>query len=290
MSMLMSLSAARFRLLTGPIAPVAGLAGLGLAGLTGCVPADLSLSEMRAAVEETSLQGQGLAMENEILEITTSFTVGDAVSEIITEVQAFAESQVPCSTVEKVDARTLAFDFGTLDDECTYNGHTYAGRVEVGFDVNSGSIAIDHTYTGLTNGEITLDGTAEVTWTAEVRTVVTDLSFEGERGTVQVRSDRSQSFIDPEAGLAGGIEVEGERHWGGSAGDWLLQIEGVEWRGVDPVPQAGSYLVLNPEGKEIEMSFSRVDDDTIAITLQSLRGDRIFHITSNGRVTDKGDA
>lgn len=211
-------------------------------------------------------------------------------SEILVEVQAFAESQVPCSTVEKVDARTLAIDFGTLEDACTYRGRTYAGRIEVHYDVNSGSIAIDHTYAGLTNGEITLDGTAEVTWTADMRTVLTDLTFIGERGTVEVRSDRTQRFIDPAAGLAGGIEVDGERHWGGSAGDWLMQIEGVEWRGQDPVPQDGSYLLLNPEGKEIEMSFSRVDEDTIAVMIQSLRGDRIFHVTTTGRVTDQGDA
>lgn len=266
------------------------VAGSCVCALTACVPSDLSVAEMRAAVQETVLQGEGLVLENEIMEITTSFTVGDAVSEIITEVQAFTESQIPCSTVEKVDARTLAIDFGTLDDQCTYEGRTYAGRVQVGFKLNSGSIDIAHTYEGLTNGDITLDGTAEVTWTADVRTVVTDLTFVGERGTVEVSSDRTQTLLDPEAGASAGVAVEGQRRWGGSAGDWLLDIEGVEWRGMDPLPQAGSYSLLNPDGKEITMSFSRVDEDTIAVTIESLRGDRMFHVSSTGRVTDEGDA
>lgn len=271
------------------VSTTAGLASL-LAASTACVPDVFSAAEYRAAIDATVAQGEGLAVENEILEITTSFTVGGSVSKIIEEVQAFTASQVPCATVDKPDPFSLIIDFGELGDQCEFRGRTYAGVVSVEFDVNSGSVGVAHTYDGLTNGDLTIDGTADVSWAPGYRYVVTDFTLEGARGTAEVSSEREQVFVDPDAGLAGGVEISGERRWSTSTGDWLLEIDAVQWRGVDPVPQSGSYFLLNPEGKELDMSFSRVDEDTIAVTVTGGLRTRMFHVTSAGRVTDEGDA
>ena len=50
--------------------------------------------------------------------------------------------------------------------------------------------------------------------------------------------------------------------------------------------QAGSYTLDTPKGKTIELSFSRIDDDTIAVTLGSGGRERTFHVTSTGQIQD----
>lgn len=45
-------------------------------------------------------------------------------------------------------------------------------------------------------------------------------------------------------------------------------------RWADPVPQAGTYTLSNPAEKAITMTFSRVDDETIKVTVKS--GDKSF--------------
>jgi hypothetical protein len=103
---------------------------------------------------------------------------------------------------------------------------------------------------------------------------------------VHSTSDRVMTLLDPAAGLAGGIVIDGSRHWENTKGLWDLTIDGVQIRWVDPVPQAGSYILDTPKGKTIDLSFSRVDADTIAVTLSSGGRERVFHVTSTGQVQD----
>lgn len=55
----------------------------------------------------------------------------------------------------------------------------------------------------------------------------------------------------------------------------------------DPCPQAGTYRLASPKGRSLEMSFRRVDSDTIAVKLSS--GGRSFELNVNsvGAVADK---
>jgi capsular polysaccharide biosynthesis protein len=45
------------------------------------------------------LAGQGQAVENEIIEITTDFTLGEAAETIANNLRDALESQIPCSTI-----------------------------------------------------------------------------------------------------------------------------------------------------------------------------------------------
>ncbi len=260
---------------------------------TGCFLAGDGASniEMREALDEVVLEGQGQAVENEILEITTDFTLGAGAAEIAGKLRDAIESQIPCSTITLADNR-LTIDFGVLEDSCEYNGHTFAGVVivEVTHDEANKQAIVDHTYQDLTNGEVTLNGTKQVTWDEQSRHVVTDLEIARDDRTVHSTSDRVQTLLDPAAGLAGGIEVNGERRWDGPRGDWTLEIDGVELRWVDPVPQSGSYTLTTPKAKTIVLSFARVDADTIAVTLSGGRSERVYHVTRSGAVTEQGDS
>ena len=80
--------------------------------------------------------------------------------------------------------------------------------------------------------------------------------------------------------------MNGERNWHGPRGDWHLDIEDVEIRGQDPVPQAGSYHLTTPRDKDLSATFERIDDDTIQVTLQGPTRKMVFRITSVADVHD----
>ncbi|MEZ4382558.1 MAG: hypothetical protein R3A79_14570 [Nannocystaceae bacterium] len=274
-----------------PLAPLKTLTtaclGLGLTLTAGCFDTTSATNlEMRAAVGEIVVQGQAQAIENEITEITTSFTIGGGVQEVLAEVKVFLESQAPCSTVEIVD-NTLTMDFGSLDDSCTYKNHTYAGVVTIAVAVEGDATVVDHTYADFTNGVITMNGSKVVTYSEQSRRVVADYEFANKDGdTFDTTSDRTQTLLDEAEGLAGGIVINGARLWSGPSGAWTLDIDDVEVRWVDPVPQSGVYSLLTPKDKTITMSFERVDADTIAVIVDGGRNSRTYHVTSTGQVEE----
>ncbi|MBA3544888.1 MAG: hypothetical protein H0T76_00240 [Nannocystis sp.] len=248
---------------------------------------DVSNVEMREALDEVVLAGQGQAVENEIIEITTDFTLGEAAQTIANKLRDALESQIPCSTITAQD-NTLTLDFGGLDDTCFYNGHTIAGIItlEITYDAIAGEAVVVHNYQDLTNGVVTLTGTKTVTWDEQSRHVVSDLMIARDGQSVHSTSDRIMTLLDPAAGLAGGIILNGGHHWDNNKGPWDLAIDGVEVRWQDPVPQAGDYTLDTPKGKTIGLGFDRVDDDTIAVTLSSGGKQRVFHVSRSGQVDD----
>lgn len=242
---------------------------------------NVSATEMRMAVDDVVATGQANSLEDGVVEITTSFTIGDGLLQVAQTVRGFVESQIPCSTVSSPSENTLVIDFGALEDECTFSGRTFAGTVTVSFEPSEDSVVVHHTYDGITDGHATLDGTADVTWTSDARHIVTDFTFTGPRGEFSATSDRTQTRI---GAIGEGITVAGDRDWKGPNGELHLDIEDVEIRAQDPVPQDGSYLLTLPSGKELSMSFDRIDADTIEITVEGGRRDHIFRVSSAGDV------
>jgi hypothetical protein len=268
---------------THPLAPLA-LASAVLS-LAACQPAAASRTEMREALVEVAELGDGLGAQDDVIELTTSFTLGQGVQAAAEEIRDFVRSQVPCSTVTLAPGK-LSIDFGDLEDSCTYRGRTYAGVVTVELELPGEGARVTHTYAGFTGGRVTMDGTAVVDWNDAVRHVVTDMTFATDEKTVTLQSDRTQSFSRCEGVDAVCVAVEGERHWQSPRGEWDMSIEGVEARSIDPVPEAGTYTVVNPEGREIAMSFSRVDADTIQVDIEGGRRPITFHVTAAGQVQD----
>ena len=66
-----------------------------------------------------------------------------------------------------------------------------------------------------------------------------------------------------------GFTEAGSRDWSGESGDWALDIDDVEMRWIDPVPQAGSYSLATPFDKDLTLTFRRLDDVTIRVTAAS---------------------
>jgi hypothetical protein len=218
---------------------------------------------------------------NGTIEISTNFTIGQAVEAAAEELGNFIVSQLPCAEIT-LDGATLTVEYGALPGNCTYRGHEYSGTHTITVQRNDdGDVQVDHEWIELSNGVVSVSGTANVTWSFVngTRHVVHELIWtrlkDGRTGTGS--GDRVQSVL--EGGLAEGIQIDGSRTWEGDSGRWDLAINSVQVRWVDPVPQSGTYSLATPFKKTVSMTFERLDEDTIEVTLKS--GDKEFKIKVN---------
>ncbi|MEM9696745.1 MAG: hypothetical protein AAGA56_29680 [Myxococcota bacterium] len=238
----------------------------------------LTAAEAAQALDELSIASQASTLAGSSVELSTNFTIGQAAEAAADELRTFIETQLPCAEITLAD-RTLSVEYGARPGSCTYNGNTYSGTHSITVDsAERGSLQVSHTWTDMSNGRVSVEGTATVTWGFDdglTRRVEHELNwtrtFDGKTGTG--RGDRLQRTLD--GGLLEGIAIDGNRSWEGSRGEWDLEIAGVEARWIDPVPQAGAYTLTTPNDKRVSVSFERLDEDTITVTLAG-SGDRSF--------------
>lgn len=246
----------------------------------------LTLAEAQQAVEESTLSSQAESLQSASVEITTSFTIGQAVENAAAEIRTFIESQLPCAEITLSNA-TLSVKYGAKPGSCVYKGHTFSGMHSVRVDKNEqAQVLVHHEWTDLSNGKVTLNGSADVTWDfqAKSRHVVHNVTWKRvlDGFSVTGEGDRTQTALA--GGLVEGIQVDGTRSWSSVRGEWNLVIDGVEMRWVDPVPQAGSYTLLTPKNKKLGLAFERVDEDTIQVTVSNASRSFSFDVTKAGSV------
>jgi len=270
---------------------VAVLAGL---ALSGCREEALTAGEALQTVEELSLESQALTVSSGTIELTTSFTIGAAVEAAAEELRDFIESQLPCAEIT-LDGGTHTVEYGALVGECTYHGQTYEGTHSIEIvSAAEGDVVVHHAWTALSNGKVTVTGTADVTWsTADgTRNVVHELTWTRIIDGFEVTGSGNRTQAALGGDIAVGMTIDGDRQWTSERGDWDLGVDGVELRWVDPVPQAGAYEITTPfegktENKTATVSFERVDDDTIRVTLES--GDKSFDfdVSKSGAISEE---
>lgn len=257
------------------IVPVFGF--LAVATLAGC-PREregFTREEAQDALDEA----RGSAASEDLMvasvEVSTSFTIGGAVENAAAELRAFLAAELPCAEVT-LEGATLTVEYGAKPGNCSYRGHEFSGTTLVSIEANSTSdVRVHHEWIGFSNGVVVLDGTADVTWNFDEleRHVVHRAEWthlaSGRTGVGE--GDRVQRPLA--GGISEGFMVDGSRSWTGDGGRrWDLSIDGVEMRWADPVPQAGVYELEAPDGKSLSLSFSRVDGDSIEVTVTGPRG------------------
>ena len=257
--------------------------------LLACNQEGLTRDEAVDALTESSIESQASAVTAAPIEISTNFTIGKAVANAAAELRGFLAAELPCATVTVQDA-TVTTEWGASGG-CTYKGLTYTGTSSVTIQrTDAATLEVDHTWTDLSNGKIQVSGTAHVTWSAteHSRHVVHELHWTrlADHRTGTGSGDRTQTLLDPAAGLAGGIRIDGNRHWSGHAGEWDLAITGVEVRLQDPVPQAGSYQLTTPSNKNVTLSFARQAADVIRVTLAGPKRSFSFDVRETGTIND----
>jgi hypothetical protein len=264
----------------------------GLCGSAGCELDQMGMLEALDALDQVNRSGRGEQATADAIEISTDFTIGGALEQAAQTIAAFWDSQAPCTEVT-VEGALVTVDYGTLDDDCRWNGKTFAGvnTVEVA-STTLGELEVDHTWDGFTNGEVTVDGGALVNWSGTdlTRRVETEHTFteEATGDQIDVVGDHVAGRIDEQVPVwQSGFTLDGWREWTTDRGAWSLTMEGLELMLLDPAPQAGTSVVTAPNGKTLTIEYGRVDDDTVSATLIGVRGgDRVYHVSRLGVVKE----
>lgn len=256
-----------------------------LLALAGCKREEgLTSAEAQEALEEMQTDTTSQALTSGTVEMTTKFTIGDAVEKAAADLRAFIASQLPCAEVT-LSGHTLTVEYG-VHGVCTFNGNQFTGTHTVSISKNDGDqVLVDHTWDGLSNGKVRVDGTATVTWdvngvTDFTRHVVHDVKWTrlSNGRTGEGTGDRVQRSLNGDIQI--GFTEDGQRTWDGKRGHWGLDISNLEVRWSDPVPQAGSLTLDTPFDKTVAASFDRVDDSTIKVTLQGPNRSFDFNVRS----------
>lgn len=263
--------------------------------LTGC-PKDqqtdeVSVGEAREALTEATASNQAADLASASIEISTNFTIGGAVEKAADELRTFIKSQLPCAEITG-SAGKLDVKYGAVaGKQCFYNGHQFSGESSVTVAKNdAGEVVVNHAWKDLSNGLVKVTGTATVTWNFEAKSrhVVHDLTWtrtsDGRTGTG--KGDRVQTALGGD--IRQGIVIDGNRSWEGPRGKWELDIDNVEMRWADPVPEKGKYTLLTPQKKTLALSFQRIDGDTIEVTIEA--GKRSLKFRVNRVIGDIDDA
>ena len=259
--------------------------------LTGCPKQKedpLTLGEATAALQQASDAGQAEGLTSASVDISTNFTIGKAVKEGAQELGTFIGTQLPCADITLMDA-TLTVVYGAKPGNCTYRGHTFSGTHSISIERNDDAkVEVHHEWTDFSNGVVSLDGTADVTWNLNDKTRrvqhMSNWTHLTSGRTGQGSGDRLQSLLP--GGIAEGIQVDGSRDWDGEKGHWDLAIAGVQMRWTDPVPQAGSYTLTTPFDKTVSMAFGRVDEDTIKVTVTGPKHEFSFNVSKVGEIAE----
>jgi hypothetical protein len=256
-----------------------------LLSLAGCRRQDaLTSAEALEALEEMKTDTTAQALTSGTVEISTKFTIGDAVEKAAADLRAFIESQLPCASVT-LSGHTLSVEYG-VNGVCLFNGNQFSGTHTVGISKNDADqVLVDHTWDSLSNGKVRVDGTATVTWdvnglTDFTRHVVHDLKWTrlSDGRTGEGTGDRVQTSLNGD--ITVGFTEDGQRSWEGRRGHWGLDISNLEVRWSDPVPQAGSLTLDTPFDKTVAASFDRVDATTIKVTLEGPNRSFDFNVKS----------
>lgn len=257
--------------------------------MLACNQGSLTRDEAADALTESSIESQASAITATPVEVSTNFTIGSAVEAAAQELRGFLAAELPCATIT-VQGATITTEWGAATG-CTYKGQTYSGTTSITIKrTDAATLEVDHVYTDFGNGKVKVSGNAQVTWSAteHSRHVVHQLTWtrlaDGRTGTGS--GDRTQTLMDPAQGLAGGIRIDGNRHWEGRAGSWDLAITGVEVRLQDPVPQSGSYSLTTPANKNLTLSFARQSTDVIRVTLTGPKHTFSFDVHEAGTFDD----
>lgn len=247
----------------------------------GCVEREMGPVQAVGAFGEAARSNQGIQATQEPIEVSTDFTIGGAIEDAAAELRSFWQSQAPCNEVTR-DGATTIIDWGELGDGCTWNGRSYAGLTEITVArTDAEELEVAHDWYGFHNEDVQVDGGAVVTWSAEsmTRSVKTEHTWSRGDDTVDVEGAHVFGVRD-----RGSFSLDGTRTWTTDEGTWDLTIEGVGFRLIDPAPETGVYTVTDPQGRVLDVSFDRLDEDTIEAVLSGVRGgELVYHITGYGQ-------
>jgi hypothetical protein len=267
---------------------VLGAALVSMALLTGCELDFLASQETQDALDETMADSESIAFTAAASELGAIFTTGQTAEASALQLHDLMSSQLGCAGLT-LDQTTLSVEYAS----CNFQPNVFAGTHTVHIEEDSpGNMRVTHQWNKLTNGNIEVNGTATVTWTADdpVHHVIDDYTWlrlkDGRTGVGG--GDRRQAALEGRS-VFDGLHVDGTRSWEGKDGHWDLKMENIQIRWVDPVPFTGLWILETPKGRNVSFEFVRLDADNIGVNVVSGQFDLALNVDKMGFVSPRPD-
>jgi hypothetical protein len=78
------------------------------------------------------------------------------------------------------------------------------------------------------------------------------------------------------------VRINGLREWQSSRGFFTLDMQAVEQRFTDRVPELGDYELTLPSEHALILAFGRIDTDNILVTVQGAQRELSFVLGADG--------
>lgn len=240
---------------------------LGLIALLGC-GGDLSSTEAEEAVTEAIASTVPEAITAALVEAGAQFTLGQAQEDAAVELAAAWSAAEPCVT---------AYARGRVV-RASYSGCDF---LEQGVDIvtieraDAGDAEVTHAWSFLSRGVVHVDGVATVTWADATRHVEHELFWTSEGETWSATGSRTQLASDD------AFLLDGTRDWSHDGDDWHADLDAARLRPEDPLPEEGAYGLTAPNRERAELTFERIDEETIRVTVAGKRRTRAYEVSAS---------
>jgi hypothetical protein len=233
---------------------------------------------------EDALDQAALATQAQLL-MDTIVALGEGAPRTVTPesaaraLAAQLDRLIDCADAS-AEADKVLVDFGTPDRPCEFGGRALSGCAELRILENTAErLVIDHYWVqgartvchedDFSDGALTVDGTATVTWTGPpgARDIVQhDVVW---RPTQSGRTVAATGTLSAAAqGDAGALRLTGSQTWATEGADWQLESVDILVAPDDFLPTEGTHVVTNPAGEPISIRYSRSEDGHTTVAVE----------------------
>jgi len=248
-----------------------------------------SVESAELAVQESALTAQLDGLIADAADRNSRFDIGQGLDNAAEQLKLQLNAELPCAAVTRQGSELNIFYAaqpldGAAGSDCSWRGRALAGQHSVRVMRNADNeVGVHHEFTDFRDDKLSLSGSADVTWSriSKSRRVVHTVTFaalSGASAGVTGESTGDSTQIT----LADGVRINGLREWHSSRGLYSLDMQAIEQRFTDSVPELGAYALTLPSDDALILAFGRIDTDNILVTVQGAQRDLSFVVRPDG--------
>jgi hypothetical protein len=244
-----------------------------------------SVENAELAVQESALTAQLDSLIADAADRNSRFDIGQGFEAAAEQLKTQLNHELPCAAVTRQGSE-LRIVYDAAGTGCSWRGRALAGQHTVRVMRNADTeVGVHHELTDYREGKLSLTGSADVTWSriSKSRRVLHTVTFavlSGESAGVTGQSTGDSTQLTFE----GGVRINGLRDWQSSRGFYSLEMQAIEQRFADSVPQLGAYQLTLPTDDALTLAFGRIDTDNIGVTVQGAQRELSFVVHPDGSV------
>ena len=250
-----------------------------------------SVESAEAAVYESALTAQLDSLIAEVADRDSRFDIGQGLDNAAEQLQVQLDAELPCAAVTR-EGSVLSIVYSAQQapvgdaagSGCSWHGRTLAGQHTVRVMRNADNeVGVHHEFTDFRDGKLSLRGSADVTWSriSKSRRVLHSVAFAALSG-VSAGVTGESIGDSTQVTLADGVRINGLREWHSSRGFYSLDMQAIEQRFEDSVPELGAYELTLPSEDALTLAFGRIDTDNILVTVQGAQRELSFVVRPDG--------